>query len=159
VKYSTGGLDGLGYSYSWNLLTTSRVYNGTLLNFGPANVSDAVSSQGQSVTLPQGQFSGLTFLATAVNGNQASQAFTVHYTDGTSAKFVQSFSDWFTPQKYLHESEGVAMAYRDFDNGTKDQRPFNLYEYHFVLNKSKTVASITLPNNAKVIVLAATLLQ
>ncbi len=159
VKYSTGGLDGLGYSYSSNLLTTSRVYNGTLLNLGPANVSDVVSSQGQSVTLPQGQFSGLTFLATAVNGNQASQAFTVHYTDGTSAKFVQSFSDWFTPHKYLHESEGVAMAYRDFDNGTKDQRPFNLYEYHFVLNKSKTVASITLPNNAKVIVLAATLLQ
>src|SRR5579863_8561472 len=36
-KYSTGGLDGLGYSYSANLLTASRVLNGVLFNFGPAN--------------------------------------------------------------------------------------------------------------------------
>jgi len=95
--------------------------------------------------------------ATAVGGNQASQTFTVTYTDGTSSKFVQSLSDWYTPQKYPHESEGVAMAYRDFDNGTKDQRTFNLYEYRFVLTKTKTVQSITLPNNAHVVVLAATL--
>jgi hypothetical protein len=70
---------------------------------------------------------------------------------------VQSLSDWYTPQKYPHESEGVAMAYRDFDNGTKDQRTFDLYEYRFVLTKTKTVQSITLPNNAHVVVLAATL--
>ena len=50
------------------------------------------------------------------------------------------------------------MAYRDFDNGTKDQRTFSLYEYRLVLNSAKTVQSITLPNNPKVLVLAATLL-
>jgi hypothetical protein len=50
------------------------------------------------------------------------------------------------------------MGYRDFDNGTKDQRTFNLYAYKLALNKAKTVQSITLPNNAKVAVLAATLL-
>jgi hypothetical protein len=156
--YSTGGLDGLGYSYSSNLLTASRVFNGILLDFGAANVPDAVSSTGQVIPLPSGQFSGLELLATAVQGNQASQTFTVTYTDGTSSKFVQSLSDWFTPQKYPHESEGVAMAYRDFDNGTEDARTFNLYAYRFVLTKPKTVQSITLPNNAKVMVLASTLL-
>ena len=158
TKYTSGGLDGQGYSYSSNLLTASRVFSNTLLNFGPANVPDAVSSQGQAITLPAGQFSGLILLATAVNGNQVSQPFTIRYTDGTSTKSAQSFSDWFTPQKYLHESEGVAMAYRDFDNGTKDQRTFNLYEYRFALNKTKTVETITLPNNLHVVVLAATLL-
>lgn len=159
TKYSTGGLDGKGYSYSANLLTTSRVYNGTLLDFGPANEPDVVASDGQSITLPSGQFSGLMLLATGVNGNQVSQTFTVTYTDGSSAKFVQSFSDWYTPQNYTHESEGVAMAYRDFDNGTKDQRTFNLYEYRFVLNKAKTVESITLPDDASVAIFAATLVQ
>jgi len=157
--YTTGGLDGKGYSYSSNLLTASRVFSGTLLTFGPANAPDAVESKGQVVALPAGEFSGLELLATAVNGNQAAQTFTVTYTDGTTSKFSQSLSDWFTPQKYPHESEGVAMAYRNFDNGTKDNRTFNLYEYRFVLTKTKTVQSITLPNNASVMVLAATLLQ
>jgi hypothetical protein len=158
TTYTTGGLDGQGYSYSANLLTASRVYNGALLKFGAAGQPDAVGCSGQSVSLPQGQFSSLMLLGTAVEGNQASQTLTVTYTDGTSTKFVQSFSDWFTPQKFHGESEGVAMAYRNFDNGTKDQRTFNLYEYRLAVNKAKTVQSITLPNNAKVLVLAATLL-
>ena len=158
TTYTTGGLDGTGYSYSSNLLTASRVFNSTLLKFGAANQLDAVGSGGQSISLPTGKFSSLMLLGTAVEGNQASQTLTVNYTDGTSSKFVQSFSDWFTPQKFPGESEGVAMAYRDFDNGTKDQRTFSLYEYRLVLNSAKTVQSITLPNNPKVLVLAATLL-
>ena len=153
---ATGGIDGQGSSYSATLLTASRVYNGTLLDFGSANVPDVVSCSGQVVTLPAGEFSGLVLFASGINGNQASQTFTVTYTDGTTSKFVQSLSDWYTPQKYPHESEAVVMAYRNLDTGKKDNRVFNLYEYRFVLNKAKTVQSITLPSNADVVVLAAT---
>jgi hypothetical protein len=156
-KYSTGGLDGGGYSYSANLLTTSRVYSGTLFDFGPANELDAIAGAGQTITLPTGKYSSLMLLATGLEGNQVSQVFTVKYSDGTSTKFTQSLSDWYTPQKYSGESEAVAMAYRNFDNGTKDQRTFNLYEYSFALNAAKTVKSVTLPDNAHVAVLAATL--
>jgi hypothetical protein len=154
--YSTGGLDGDGYSYSANLLTASRVYNGELFDFGPANEPDAVGCSGQTVSLPSGQFSSLMLLGTAVQGSQTSQTFTVTYTDGTSSNFVQSLSDWFIPQNYPHEFEGVAMAYRNYENGTKDQRTFNLYAYKFVLNSTKTVQSLTLPDDARVVVLAAT---
>jgi hypothetical protein len=83
--------------------------------------------------------------------------FTVNYTDGTNSKFVQNLSDWFTPQKYSGESEGVAMAYRNSANGTKDRRTFNLYGYRFALTSTKSVQSITLPNNSNVVVLSATL--
>jgi hypothetical protein len=159
TTYTTGGLDGAGYSYSANLLGASRVFNGVLFNLGPANELDAVGSSGQTIGLPAGQFSSLMLLATAVEGNQSAQTLTVNYTDGSSSQIVQSFSDWFTPQQYAHELEGVAMAYRNFENGTRDKRTFNLYAYRLVLNKSKTVASITLPNNSHVIVLAATLLE
>jgi hypothetical protein len=155
--YTTGGLDGTGYSYSANLLTTARVFNGVLLDFGPVNSPDAVASTGQSISLPAGQFSTLMLLATGVEGSQVSQTFTANYTDGTSSKFTQSFSDWFTPQNFPHESEGVAMPYRNFDNGTKDKRTFNLYAYHFALNSAKTVQNVTLPDNLDVIVLAVTL--
>lgn len=157
TTYTTGGLDGVGYSYSANLLTSSRIFNGVLLSFGPSNQLDAVACSGQTVALPAGQFSSLMLFATGIQGNQASQSFTVQYTDGTTSQFTQSFSDWFTPQKYAGESEGVAMAYRNFDNGTKDQRNFNLYEYRFALTSTKTVQSITLPNNSNVVILAATL--
>jgi hypothetical protein len=157
TTYSTGGLDGLGNSYSANLLTPSRVFSGILFDLGPANQLDAVGGSGQVISLPAGQFSALTLLATGVEGNQASQTLTVTYSDGTSTKFVQSFSDWFTPAKFPRESEGVAMAYRNLDNGTKDQRTFNLYEYRLALNATKTVQSLTLPSNPDVLVLAATL--
>ena len=154
--YSTGGLDGGGYSYSSNLLTSSRVFNGILFELGAANVVDAVGCSGQTITLPAGKYSSLMLFATGIEGSQTSQTLTVTYTDGTTSKIVQNFSDWFTPQKYTHESEGVAMAYRNFDNGTKDQRTFNLYEYQLALNAKKTVKSLTLPNNSHVVVLAAT---
>lgn len=156
--YVTGGLDGGGYSYSANLLKASRVLNGDLVRFGTANAPDAVACSGQTVLLPSGKFSALEILGAAVGGNQASQTITVHYSDGTSTKFAQSFSDWFTPQKFPHESEAVAMAYRNFQDGTKDQRTFNLYGYQLALNKAKTVQSVTLPTNAKIVVLGVTLL-
>ena len=93
-----------------NLLTASRVFSGTLLKFGSADVPDAVECSGQTVTLTQGLFSSLVLLGTAVEGNQASQTLIVNYTDGTSTKFVQSFSDWFTPQKY-HGEIGLPFAF------------------------------------------------
>jgi hypothetical protein len=157
TTYSTGGLDGVGYSYSANLLSTSRVLNGILFGFGPANQPDAVGCNGQSISLPQDQYSSLMMLGTGIQGNQTSQTFTVSYTDGTSSQFGQSLSDWFTPQKYPGESESVAMAYRNFSNGTKDKRTFNLYAYRLTLNSSKVVQSMSLPNNPDVVVLAATL--
>jgi len=157
AKYTSGGLDGTGYSYSSNLLTTSRVLNKVLFDFGAANQPDAVSCTGQSVSLPAGQFSYLELLATGVEGSQASQTLTVTYTDGTTSQFVQSFSDWFSPQKFHGEFEGVAMAYRNFDNGTKDKRTFNLYAYRLALNPAKIVQSVSLPNDAHVLMLAATL--
>jgi hypothetical protein len=157
TTYTTGGLDGLGYSYSSKLLATKRILTGVVFGFGPANQPDAVKCNGQTVALPAGQFSGMTLLASGVGGNQTSQKLIVKYTDGTSTSFVRNFSDWFAPQKYANESEAVAMAYRNFDDGTKDQRTFNLYAYRLVLKSTKTVESITLPNNPSVVVLAATL--
>jgi hypothetical protein len=156
--YTTGGLDGAGYSYSANLLSPARVLSNTLFTFGPANQLDAIGCTGQSVALPQGQYSALMLMGTAIQGNQTSQTFTVHYTDGTSTPFVQNLSDWFTPQRYPGEAEAVAMAYRNSSNGTEDNRTFNLYNYRFALDAAKTVQSINLPNNSKVVVLAATLL-
>lgn len=158
TTYTTGGLDGVGYSYSANLLTSSRVFDGILFDLGPANDLDAIGTNGATVTLPQGNYSALMLLASGVEGSQQSQPFTVTYTDGSTSQVTQSFSDWFTASNFPGEFEGVAMQYRDYENGTKDNRTFNLYAYRLAVNPAKVAASVTLPNNRDVVVLAATLL-
>jgi Pro-kumamolisin, activation domain len=154
---TTSGLDGLGDAYSANLLTPHRILNDVQFDFGPANKLDAVSGAGQTIALPQGQFATLQLLATGYNGDQSAQPVTVTYTDGTTSTFTQSFSDWFVPQYNNNESFAVVMPYRNLADGTKDNRPFNLYAYVFPLDSRKTVRNLTLPNDPNVVVLAATL--
>ena len=150
----TGGLDGVGYALSSGALGTSTSWNGATFVFGPTGTNDVVQATGQSIALPSGQYSQLDLLATGVEGNQASQAFTVHYTDGTSTTVTQSISDWFTPQHYAGESVAVASAYRNTSGGGTDSRTFDVYGYAITLDSSKTVSSITLPSGGHVEVLA-----
>jgi hypothetical protein len=155
TTFSGGGLDGGGRSYSANLLGSTQTFNGTPFNLGPANAADVVD--GATITLPAGQFSSLQMLAAAVNGNQLSQTFTVTYTDNTTQSFSQNVSDWAHPQNFIGESIAVTMAHRDLSTGATDTRTVNLFAYNFGTNNSKTVKSITLPNNRNVVVLAMTM--
>jgi len=151
----SGGLDGVGNCYSSNLLGSAATFGGTQMTFGPANAADAVANA--TVTLPSGRFSSLQVLAAGVNGNQASQTFTVHFSDGTSQSFTQSVSDWAHPQNFAGETIVATMTHRDKSNGTTQSRTVNLFGYAFALNNSKTVSSITLPATRNVVVLAMSL--
>jgi subtilase family serine protease len=155
IFLSGSGLDGGGRAYSSNLLGTVQTAGGVAYNFGAPNMPGAVSSS--TIALPAGKFSTLKLLATAVNGNQLSQRFTVTYTDGTTTTFTQSLSDWCTPQGYTGESNAILMTYRDASNGTRDTRPMTLYGYTLNLSNAKTVKSIALPSNRNVVVLAMNL--
>ena len=112
---------------------------------------------GKTVPLPAGKFSSIKLLGTAVNGAQISQVFKVNYTDGSASTFDQNLSDWYIPEYFSEETEAMVMPYRDTGQGQIDNRTFYLYEYVFSLNANKTVASITLPQNRNVVILAATL--
>jgi chemotaxis protein histidine kinase CheA len=76
---------------------------------------------------------------------------------GLLDKLMDLVGDWFTPQHYSGEATALTMAYRDTGQGVRDNRTFYLYAYQFALNTNKTVASITLPGNRNVVILAATL--
>jgi hypothetical protein len=154
---ATGGIDGVGYAYSASLLTGSEVWSNNLFAFGPANTTNVISAAGQVIPLPAGNYGGLQMLATGVNGDQTVQDFLVKYTDGSSTYFVQNLSDWFSPQGYAGESKAVTMGHRNSSDGTADSRAFYLYGYSFKLNGAKVLQSVTLPNNANVIVTAISL--
>jgi len=151
------GLDGAGYAYSEALLGPVQTLSGTVFTLGPADAPDAISGTGKALILSPGSFSTLQMLATAVNGSQMAQTFTVTYTDGTSSTFTQSLSDWFTPQTFPGETTAITMTHRNTKNGSPDTRPFHLYEYKFPLNTGKTVSTISTPRNGNVKVLAMTL--
>jgi hypothetical protein len=160
---STGGLDGLGDALSSTLLGASVKWNGNTFNLGTpttngqTNAIDVTSAAGQIIPLPQGSFSTLNFLATAVNGNQANQTFTINFTDGTTQTFTRSISDWFMPNNNNGESKAVTMNHRDLYTGSTDNRPFYIYGYSVTLTGGKTVQSITLPTNVNVNLIAITL--
>jgi hypothetical protein len=158
---TSDGLDGVGFAYSSNLLTANRILNGVQFNFGPPNQLDAVHGGAPPINLPPGQFATLQLLAAAVNGPALGQALTVTYTDGSTSEFTQSFSDWCScrpnPGEQPGETLAVSTPYRDESSGTQDGNPFYLYGYVFALNRTKTVSTLTLPDNRNVVVLAATL--
>ena len=152
----SGGLDSEGYAYASALLGTSPTWNGWTFTLGAAEIFDAVS--GKTIALPAGNDSVLALLATAVNGNQPRQTFIVTYTDGTTSSFTQSISDWFTPQNYAGESQALKMASRVAPSGAVSNGPVYVYGYSFAINNSKTLKSITLPNNRNLVVLSIDLL-
>jgi outer membrane protein assembly factor BamB len=156
TPFAHGGLDGGGSAYSGNLLGTEQTFTGIPFALGLPDVSNAIAGP---VTLPLtvGQFASLGMLATAINGNAPGAIFTIRYTDGTIQPVTQDVSDWYTPQGFAGEDIAVAMGYRNDSDGTRDERPFNLYAYFLPLDPTKTVKTLRV-TQSRVRVLGLTLL-
>ncbi|HZR16773.1 MAG TPA: putative Ig domain-containing protein [Verrucomicrobiae bacterium] len=153
----SGGLDGSGGALSANLLGTALAWNNLVFGFGPPNVVDVVSCSGQTISVAPGQFNTLQLLATAVNGSQAAQTFTVTYTDNSTATFTQSFSDWVSQQSFSGETRVLTMSYRNRSGGASQTLNVFVDGYVFTLDQTKTVKSITLAADSNLILLAMTL--
>lgn len=154
---ATIGFDGAGNRYVSTQIGASVTFGGNAFKIGPAGVKDIVQKAGTTVTLPAGKFGSLSFLAAATNGSQPGQTFTVHYSDKTSQTFSQDISDWIFTSSFTGESVAKSMGLELNAAGntvTPNSGMANVYGYTLPLNASKTVSSITLPNNANVGVLA-----
>lgn len=149
-------LDGIGFALSEQLVGPEQVADEVSFTLGPPDAPDAVT--GATVPLLAGNYSALKMLAVGVNGSQETQNFVIAYTDGTSASFTQSLSDWYYPSHFSGESAAVNLRYRVNSDGGTDEHPGgNIYAYSFNLDNSKQVRSISLPDNRNVVVLAMTL--
>jgi hypothetical protein len=152
-----GGIDGHGNAYPGNVTGTNPTWAGNPYVLGQIGTPSAVSST--TIALPPGQYTGISLLATAVNGSQVqtskvSTTFTVNYQDGTSQTFIQSMSDWHTPKSYAGEQVALTMPYKVLPSGTLQDGKYNLYGYAFPLNPAETAVSLTLPKNRNIVVLA-----
>lgn len=155
TKVTGGGLDKWGNAYSETLTGTSVSWSGATFKLGPSGTANGVTSR--RIPVAPGKYASALLLATGVNGGQSTQGFVVSYSDGTSSNVsVQGLSDWYAPrsQKYVGESVVGTYARRVSPSGAAQSGPFNLYGYRLALDTSKTVQSITLPNNRNVVVVA-----
>jgi hypothetical protein len=150
------GVDSTGYSFGAALLNTSVTWNGETFLIGAANVPDSITST--TISLPGGNYSSLSFLAGSGYGPNLNQQFVVTYTDGTTTTLTQSLTDWGANSSlYPGEANALTMAYRITPSGTTQNGPWYLRGYTITLNGAKTVKSLTLPNNAHVVVFAVDL--
>ena len=161
-------------------------WGGATFNLGPApnhysqsnnrNGNDNfVRAAGQTIDLTSGDFSRLVMIGAGANGNQESQTFTLKFTDGSTAQWTQSFTDWrngsstnnLPPSGTELASAGEAVVAvtnvinqvgNQVGNANKPARAF-VYGYSFDLTPyaGMTLESITLPNNSHVGILGMAL--
>ncbi len=151
--------ESLGSAASW---TSGQPYtwDGQPFALGNPGVADVSQFVGQSITLPQSQYTDLLVLAMAHAsvGTQQQATFTVYYTDGTSQTFTQAISDFingYAAPGYgpvpgtVGPGESIAAVMPYYNNATYGQisKSVYLYGYDFALNPSKTVESLSLSNN------------
>jgi hypothetical protein len=166
---STGGFDAGGSALSANAIGQVRASNnlgalvswrGNLFNLGPPNTSNGVSNT--TISLPKAQYSQLQLIVSSANGPYSGVTFVVTYSDTTTTRLTQNVSDWCYPQSYPGESMIAQSSYRNTYSGgnapCSRAATISLYGYSINLDSTKTLNTLTLPANPKVILLALDLL-
>ena len=125
-------------------------------DIAPAGSSNVIQATGQTLGLPNGSYSQVELLATGVNGNQTNQTFTVNYTDGTSTTFTPQHQRLGHAAKLFRRVDRGLEVYRNTSSGGQNSGTFDIYGYTLAVDNTKTIASITLPNNKNVEILAIT---
>jgi hypothetical protein len=157
TRFVGGGIDRHGHALSADQLGASLTAGGVTFDLGAAGAADVVSAARQTIALPAEDAAALELLAIGVNGNQAHRTFIVTYADGTKARFTRSIGDWAARRGNAGASTGLTTDYRDISRGKEQPGRFRIYEYTLTLDPTKLVRSLTLPRDADVVVLAATL--
>ena len=158
------GFDGGGYYYYSGNLGSTITWSGATFQFGPVPNSkngqnNFVQAKGQTISLPQGDYGWLYLAGAAANGSRQNQQFTLTFTDGSTAPWTQSFSDWCRPQNYAGESIIEMQPQWVNQVGNVHSQTNYVYGYAYQIPAGKTLASITLPNNENVGILGMTMME
>jgi hypothetical protein len=152
---ASGDFDGGGWSYDAALLPPAGPVTWAGITYqAPDPTGTApnfVEARGQGLLLPAGRFSWLHVVGASHNG-PVSAAFTVWYTDGTSAEVAATVPDWAAGGPAVLE-----MPHRIKAGQGVDGPPVRLFGQSLRLDATKTVRSVTLPNDPRVELYAFTL--
>ncbi|MFF0062463.1 GH92 family glycosyl hydrolase [Streptomyces sp. NPDC005279] len=161
-EHDEADYDGGGWSYSRQALTGAGLAPGARgttqgLDFtwpaSPVGRPDNATATGRTIDLA-GSPTALSFVGSAVNGNQAATA-KVTYTDGSSGTADLSFTDWTVGGgggTVQYGNETVARTpYRNVSGGDKDVVDAYIFATKsFRAPSGKTIRSVTLPDNQNI---------
>lgn len=157
-----GNFDDLGWSYAAETLPAAgpQVLAGTPFDFPSSadGVKNAVTAHGQTLALP-GLRADRARLLGAASGGSADAVATVTYTDGTTADVPLGFSDWAAGSPQSGEDVAVAAAYRYKAGVGRDGPAVKIFARTLPLDPTRTVSSLTLPDQAQLKLFAVTLDQ
>ncbi len=149
-----GGFDAEGSAFSATVLGGYASSRDVRFKFGKAGTANVLACAGNTIAVTGTGLKSFWLLASSIEGSHKDQEITVTYTDGSVVHFAQNFSDWYVPEKFPGESRAIRTDYRNISDGGKDTRPFFVYSYGYPLDPSKTLKSVTLPNDPQIRVLA-----
>ena len=155
ATFYASGVDGNGDGYSSQQLGPAIGWRNANFSLGAPAIPDAATAT--SIPLPSGNFDTLYLLGTAGRRAEIAQPFTIAYSDGSSVTVPVSLSAWTSPQHFPGESIVSTGAYADTWSGGRIDGSYSVYGYQLPLDPARSVASLQLPPNTDVMILAAAL--
>jgi beta-glucosidase len=161
---AAGNFDGSGYSFSAQALASAGLTPGASVAYGgltyhwpdaAAGTPDMVTAAGQVISLA-GNGTTLGLLGSANNGT-ASGPVTVTYTDGTTSSGTVTFADWYGNVAVSGCSLAVTTANWNQPPNGIGPHAVSLYTSAIALTPGKQPAAITLPDESRLHIFAATL--
>lgn len=154
-----GNFDGVGWSFDADLLPAAGpvTWNGvTYAAPDPTGTApNFVDTRGQSLLLPAARHGALWLVAAAHHGSVTATA-TVQYTDGTSADLTIHVGDWAGGAP-AGTTVVLDMPHRIKAGQGVDGPSVRLFGQSLALDSSKTLRSLSLPNDPRVGLYAITL--
>jgi hypothetical protein len=162
TPYALAGFDGNGNTYSYNSInlgtqaTDGEVnYAGTTFTLGKPTVPNAITS-GAVYTLQQpGNYSSVYLIGAAVTDTQ-NAPFLLTYADSTvPVTDLVSMSAWTrTTGTYGNETQVATTGYANNQSGGNTKGTYRLYGYQLTADPTRTLVSVTVPNNRNVVIMA-----
>jgi hypothetical protein len=155
TPYNQPGFDDQGGTYSYNQLGNgSVVFAGTTFTLGQPTVPDAITD-GAVYTLPTpGSYSALYLIGAATTTGQTSQPFVLTYSSGNPVTQTIDMSSWAQSAGYADETIVLTTPYKNTQAGGEVAGTFDLYGYQIPLDPTRTLVSVSLPNNRNVVIMA-----
>lgn len=152
-----------GYSYAAELLPDTMNVNRVPFRLGEKDVANGMTCKGDTILLPAGQnYNRIYFLAASTDGD-----YTATFTSGRNAEsitipcytgFIGQWGHTGHTDGFLKQAEiAYVGTHRHASNG--DQAYDFTYMFKFGIDIPKGANSIILPNNEKIILFAATLVD
>jgi hypothetical protein len=159
--FGLAGFDGAGNAYSYNELnlgtpaTAGQVnYQGTTFTLGQPTVPNAIT-KGAVYTLPQpGNYSSVYLIGAGVtNVNRA--PFILTYSTGRAVTQTVNMSAW-TRTNGSNGGETVVATtdHANTQGGGSNPGTHRLYGYQIAADPTRTLVSVTVPNNRNVVIMA-----